>query len=122
MLLTSTFNCKAQTQLQQISNYSTQIIGIWVLKDDPTYKIEFNSNGIQKEYINNLLQDETYQFSILGSCNSYPNNGFDIYLKRKSNTVDYVCDIINNIYEGSDGVILLSITTERGQLEIYTKE
>jgi len=116
-----TINCKSQSQLHQISNYKTKIIGVRVSKDDPTYKIEFTSNGIQRQYVDNILQEETYKYSILASCGPNQSNGFDIYLKTESSLNDYNCDIINNIQKNNHGVFILSITTERGRLELYEK-
>ncbi|WP_299116171.1 hypothetical protein [uncultured Winogradskyella sp.] len=115
-------NCKAQSQAQQIINYNSLIIGTWISEDDPDYKIEFTSQGIQKEYVNNELQEEIYQYSIIPSCGSNSNNGFDVFLKRQTNIIDYTCDIINNIHTDSNGIITLSITTESGQLDRYIKQ
>ena len=122
ILTTVFFSCKAQSQLQQINNYNSLIVGSWVSEDDQTYKIEFTGNGIQKEYINNELQDETYNYIIVSSCGTNANNSFDIYLKRFEDSNNFVCDIINNIYTDENDEVTLSITTERGQLETYIKE
>jgi hypothetical protein len=122
IILGFVLSCKAQSQLQQINTYNTQIIGIWLSVDDPEYKIEFTNQRVQREYINNQLQEETYQYSISSSCGSNSNNGFDIYLKRQSDLDDYACDVINNISTDSNGIVTLSITTERGKLDIYVKQ
>ena len=122
IILGFVYSCKAQTQLQRINTYNIQIVGIWVSEDDSEYKIEFTNQGVQREYINNELQEETYQYSISSSCGSNSNNGFDIYLKRHLNSDDYVCYVINNISTDSNGVVTLSITTERGKLDIYVKQ
>lgn len=116
-----TFGCKAQSQLEQLNNYSSLIIATWVSKDDSSHKIEFTLSGAYKIYINNNLEG-TYEYSLNTTCGTNSNNGFDIFLKTQSNITDYTCNVINNIHTDSSGVTRLSITTERGQLEIYIKQ
>ena len=122
-LLIFTFNCKAQSQFEYLNNYTTDIIGVWVLEDDSTHKIEFTSNNTFKVYINNVLED-TSLYSLGITCGTNSNNGYDIFLKFKENNLsnDYVCDVISNIHTDSNGLIIMSITTERGQLETYVKQ
>ncbi|MFC5194552.1 hypothetical protein ACFPH8_04340 [Bizionia hallyeonensis] len=123
LLMVISYSCKAQV-LPPISqpNWGNEIIGTWISNDDLDYKIEFTSNGVQKEYIGNVLQDGTYNYALTMSCGSNINNGFDVYLKRDISSNDFVCDVINNIHTDDNGVKTLSITTESGKLEIYTKQ
>ena len=122
IFLTSLFSCKAQSQASQITTYNTEIIGTWVSETDANYKIEFTTSNVQKEYIDNVVQAETNFFAIESSCGTHTNNGFDIYLKRSSSYTDFVCDVINNINTDQNGETTLSITTERGKLEVYVKQ
>ena len=116
-----TFSCKAQSQLEYLNTYTTDIVGTWISEDDSSHKIEFTSNGIYNIYINGNLEG-TFEYSLATTCGSNSNNGYDIFLKMQTDITNYACDIVNNIHTDSDGATTLSITTERGQLEIYTKE
>lgn len=122
VLFTALISCKAQSQLAQINTNNTEIVGTWVSENDSTYKIEFTSNGIQKEYINNVTQQETNSYEIVSSCGANTNNDVDLYLKRYTSSSDFVCDIINNISTNQNGETILSITSERGKLELYIKQ
>lgn len=119
-LLAFISNCKGQTQQEKIEEYKTKIVGTWVSDDDSDYKIKFSTDGIQKEYIDNQIQSESYNFSIVSSCDENSNNGFDIYLKREYSG-DITCDVLNNIILNDNGKLTLSITTQRGKLHTYTK-
>ncbi|MFI0429956.1 hypothetical protein [Mariniflexile sp. HMF6888] len=124
IILGFTYGCKAQSQSERITAYKTKIIGTWLSKDDPEYKIVFTNQGNQLEYVNGQLQTEVYLYSITSSCNSN-SNGYDIYLKRRQSIDDLndnACDIVNNIHTDANGVTILSITNDRGQLELYTKQ
>lgn len=118
------YGCKGQSQSQRVISYKSEIIGTWVSQDDPSYRMEFTNQGKQREYIDGQLQKEEYVYSIETSCNSNSNNGFDIYLKRRQTSDDlndYACDIINNLTTDASSICILSITNDRGQLELYTK-
>jgi len=114
------FNCKAQTQLVRLNDYTTEIVGAWVSDEDPSNKIEFTPNGIFKIYIDDNLEG-TFTYSLNTICASNSNNGYDVYLKLNLDDL-IVCHIINNIHTDSNGEVTLSITTERGQLELFTKQ
>lgn len=122
MVLIAIFhNCKAQSLSSQISIYNVGIIGSWVSNDDSMYKIEFTSSGFQKEYINNQVQQEVYHFELTTDSSGSASSGNDIYLERYTDSSDITCDIFNGIYTDSNGVKIMSIRTERGKLETYTK-
>ncbi|MGC6431732.1 MAG: hypothetical protein ACON5F_11870 [Jejuia sp.] len=118
--LSFTIGCKAQSQLEQLNNYKTLILGTWVSEDDSSHKIEFTSKNTCKIYIDNELE-ETYEYLLDTACGKNSNNGYDVFLKTLTDINSSTCDIINNIHVDSNGVTTLSITTERGQLEIYLK-
>jgi len=123
IILCFAYSCKAQSQLEVLNNYTNNIIGTWTSEDDSNHKIEFTSNSACNIYVNNVLESTFYY--ILGTtCGTNSNNGYDIFLKLKENNLntEYTCEVINNISTDSNGIITLSITTERGKLETYIKE
>lgn len=120
IILGFTFGCNAQSQLHQLNNYKTLIVGTWISEDDPSHKIEFTSRNSLKIYIENNLE-ETYEYALNTSCGTNSNNGHDIFLKTHTDTNDFTCDIINNIHADTNGNVTLSITTQRGKLQIYHK-
>jgi len=74
------YACKAQSQLELISNHNSQIIGTWEEEEDNNYKLVFSANGTCKEYENNELIT-TYTYSIVSSnCNDYSSSN-SIYLR-----------------------------------------
>lgn len=93
-----TWSLAAQHQDQRIAEYKTKIIGVWVSESDATYKIEFTTDVLQKEYIDNELQNETASYSIGKSCGLNQDNGFDIFLVRNVQGQDLHCEVINNLY------------------------
>ena len=115
------FSCKAQG-IQQ-PNLETEIIGSWISNDDPTYKLVFTQNGYEKSYYNNTLSS-TFTYSITTECNGQTlTTNYDIFL-RVVDTEDneIYCHFLNGIHTNQNGVKTLSITTERGKLELYTKQ
>lgn len=77
------YSCQAQLSAslpEQISIYSTEIIGTWVDEEDNNYKLVFLSNGNCKEYDGSQLVT-TYNYSITqASCANY-NSRNSFYLK-----------------------------------------
>lgn len=74
-IITTAFSCKAQ----QISEYSTKIIGTWI-EDNSSYKLVFLSNGICKEYENSEIIT-TYNYTIKNeSCKNFQASN-TIYLE-----------------------------------------
>lgn len=119
-----TFNCKAQ-QIQE-PNLATNIIGTWILDDDPKVKFVFTSGGKNLQYYNNVLSDNTYTYSIGTSCKGETLTGnYDIFLRIVDTNVEFgdtTCDFLNGIHTDSRGVTTLSLTSERGELEVFTKQ
>ncbi|WP_299163116.1 hypothetical protein [uncultured Tenacibaculum sp.] len=104
-----------------IEDYKKEIIGTWISKEDPSNKIQFLSNNILNIYIDNNLED-TSEYKLSIGCNTNSKSDYNIFLKIKLNTIDYSCDIMNTINTTSSGKTILSITSERGKLEIYFKQ
>ena len=121
VLFLAASKCISQTQDQRISDYKTNIIGIWLLESDADYKIEFTSDGYQREYLNNVLQSEVVLYFIEKSCGLNQDNGFDIFLVRKLQGQSLACEVINNLNIKNNQYIL-TLTNERGQLEKYIKQ
>lgn len=120
-----TFNCKAQ-QIQEL-NLETNIIGTWIMNDDPLVKIIFTSRGKYLLYNDNVLMDTyTYSYSFGKSCNSETlTSDDDIFLRIVNTSVEFgdtICYFINTININLSGVTTLSLTSERGQLVVFTKQ
>lgn len=121
MLASFLFNCKAQ-QIQQ-PNLESEIIGTWISNDDSTYKIVFTQNGYERSYHNNILSS-TFIYSITTQCNGQTlTESYDIFLKVvDADDSEVYCHFLNGIHTDENGVKTLSIRTERGKLELYTKQ
>lgn len=96
------------------------IIGTWVSNDDVLWKMSFDENGEREDYYENVLNGK-YAYYISDSCNGQTLQD-EIFLISIDATLDKTCDILNGFHEDSNGVITLSITTERGKLYLFTKE
>ena len=118
MLLSITYSCKAQSQLQ-ISNYNTEIIGTWVSNEDSSYKRVFTSNGICNDYSEEELVS-TYTYNISTSCEEENTHGF-IYLNLIDEDNDKYCFEINAINENNSNVLSLT-GLMRGKIQLYTKQ
>lgn len=110
--------CKGQTPLQLQQTYITEIIGTWESNDEPGHKLEFLTKGRLKIYSNNELID-TINYSVVISCNGNTISNVNMFLKFEDGDGDVGCDIINAINNENSNI--LSITTEQGKLETYTK-
>jgi hypothetical protein len=121
LLLVLSFSCKAQ-QIQE-PNLSGNIIGTWISNEDPLLKVTYTTNGERKDLYENLLSD-TYKYSITDSCNGQKlAENYHIFL-RLTNLLgsDVTCNFINGIHTDSNGIVTLSITSERGKLYLFTKQ
>ena len=113
-------------QLEELKKkYEKEIIGIWQSTDDLDYKVEFTKTGKMKEYIvgENKVFIQSYLLKTsYGKMN--PPHAHNIYLKRfetQEEKEDNFSAMINNISTDTKGITLLSITSEREKLELYTK-
>ncbi len=119
-----TFNCKAQ-QFQEL-NLETNIIGTWILDDDPLIKNVFTTSGKYLRYYKNALR-YTGTYSIGTSCKGQTIiDDDDIFLRITSTSIEFgdtICYYINTINTDSSGVITLSLTSAgRGRLVVFTKQ
>lgn len=97
-----------------------RILGIWIMENSPSDKIEFLPNGQVKRYEDNvLLYTDTY--SISNTCNGYANNDRSLFLKQiDSEDGDEYCFIINGINENNSGILSLT-TSGQGKLIVYIR-
>lgn len=97
-----------------------RILGIWIMENSPSDKIEFLPNGQVKRYEDNvLLYTDTY--SISNTCNGYANNDGSLFLKQiDSEDGDEYCFIINGINENNSGILSLT-TSGQGKLIVYIR-
>lgn len=116
------YNCKAQILQATNSDFANQIIGTWISEDDNSLKLEFTENNQMYQFVNQQVQNEVFNYEVNANCGSNTSNGFDDYLKIYNNSSDETCHIINSISIIDNGDTILSLTTERGTLEIYIKE
>jgi hypothetical protein len=116
-----TVACKGQSLQERFNDYKTSIIGTWISEEDSSNKIQFLSNNILKIYVDNNLEN-TIEYELNTFCGTNSNKEYDVFLKIKIDLTNYNCDIINNIITDSSGKTTLSITTERGKLELYIKQ
>ncbi|MCF6295457.1 MAG: hypothetical protein L3J25_07185 [Flavobacteriaceae bacterium] len=123
LLVLLSFSCRAQQIQIQEPNLSDNIIGTWLSNEEPTHKLVFTVNGLQQSYHNNTLSS-TFSYSITTQCKLQTlTTNYDIFLKvidLEDNEV--FCHLLNGIHTDTNGVITLSITSERGKLYLYTKQ
>ena len=117
LLISLSFN--AQNQLERLNFYKKSIIGTWITEIDSTLKLHFSENNSLKIYIDNVLEESTTYY-LDTTCRNQKNLN-DIFLKIKIDSISYSCDFINNIYTNKKSISVLSITNERGTLEVFTK-
>lgn len=99
----------------------SEIVGTWVSNNDTLWKISFSSNGIRKDYYENVLTD-TYNYVISNNCGSQILTN-ELFIKTKDSLNETSCDVLNGIHnEPSTGTTTLSITSESGKLYLFTKQ
>lgn len=98
-----------------------RIIGVWVLENDSTTKIEFLTNSVVKSYENNVLK-YTDTYSIGNTCGGETLSNNELFLKTidGEDGTEY-CDIINGINEDNNGILSLT-TSNQGKTIIYVKQ
>ncbi|WP_298515160.1 hypothetical protein [uncultured Kordia sp.] len=99
---------------------NTDIIGTWISNEDNLWKIEFLENNIRKDYYEGDLTD-TYTYSLTNTCDTNTSFSNGLFLKTTDTEADVTCDIFNGIHIDTNGTITLSITSERGNLNLFTK-
>ncbi|WP_156168867.1 hypothetical protein [Kordia jejudonensis] len=93
---------------------------MWVSNDDNLWKIEFLENNIRKDYYEGVLED-TYTYSLTNTCDTNTSFSNDLFLKTIDSDSDITCDVFNGIHVGNNGITTLSITSEKGSLNLFTR-
>lgn len=105
-------------QLEELKKkYEKEIIGTWESDDELGHKLEFTLNGRLKIYSENELVG-SMDYAVAISCNGNTMSDGRIYLKLDENG-DIGCDTLEAVNRNNSNI--LSITTEQGKLELYTK-
>lgn len=123
IILLSTLCANCQTKLERINEAKNSIIGTWKSKDDANYKLKFDEIGKMYEFYGDELIEGFSFYEINESCGNNSDN-YNIYLKITNNSTGpnhSICEILNSVGEEYDEKNILSITSERGKLEIYYK-
>lgn len=116
LLITITYNCKSQ-QIPE-SEYSTNIIGTWVLEEDTNNKLVFTTDGLCKVYEENQL-DSIYEFSFKNNnCGDYSEDDV-VYLEwKESDSEDFTCIEISGMTNNTLSLMLV----DSAQILYYNKE
>jgi hypothetical protein len=104
-----------------IDSLEQEILGMWVLENDSSTKIKFESNGDIKYYSGNALVD-TATYEITVTCDGEQQGlGSGIYfLKRYPNQGGSTCAYIENInYNGNNRMVLM--TQDQGKIIVYVR-
>lgn len=111
-------SCKAQSKLQLKQEYSTKIIGTWKAKEDVLHKLEFLSDGSLKTYYDGeLISNDSYSIKI--TCDGETMGDERIFLQTVNEYGDIACMTLEAVDEDTNSI--LSMTTDRGNLYVYTK-
>ncbi len=114
VIISSSFNYKNGDSVE------VNILGMWVSNDDNLWKIEFLENNIRKDYYEGVLED-TYTYSLTNTCDTNTSFSNDLFLKTIDSDSDITCDVFNGIHVGNNGITTLSITSEKGSLNLFTR-
>lgn len=111
LLLTVLWSCKSlsQTNLDStLEDYQQELLGVWVMENNPETKMEFLDNGtVNYYYDNELRKSENYQ--VTNSCGEETLNNGIYFLKRFSNDNNPWCDYIEQLnFENSNWLVLMS--------------
>lgn len=125
VLIAVTINGKILTNNLKLQTPEQRILGIWIMENSPSDKIEFLPNGVVNIYIDNTLES-TYNYIISNECNeiipsSSDNNGNKLVLKYIYPEGDSFCNyILSGVYE--DNSHTLSLLTEgQGKIIVYMR-
>jgi|ABSN01.1.fsa_nt_gi hypothetical protein len=108
----------SQDPKEKIKN---DLIGAWVLDDDSSIRIVYDVNNNKKIYLDNILLD-TDKYTITETCETETLNNGQYFIKSIDSEGEYAgCEIIEALSE-ENGVITLSLTSDRGQHQLLTKQ
>lgn len=100
-----TYSCRAQ-QINE-SQYSTNIVGTWILEEDSNNKLVFTSNGLCKVYEAGTLEN-TYEYSFQdNNCQNYSASN-TVYLKWKDvHTLEFTCIEVSGMTNNTLSLMLI---------------
>ncbi len=99
-----------------------RILGVWIMENSPSDKLEFLANGQMKCYDNNTLLYTDF-YNITNSCNGETLSNNEFFLKViDSNDGTVSCAILlNGVYEDNSTTLTL-LTEGQGKVVIYHKQ
>lgn len=109
-------SCKAQ-QISE-SQYSSNIIGTWVLEEGSNNKLIFTSNGLCKVFEAEGLE-ATYEYSFQNNnCQNYSANN-TVYLSWKDvHTLEFTCVEVSGMTNNTLSLMLI----DSAQILYYNRE
>lgn len=125
VLIAVTINGKILTNNLKLQTPEQKILGIWIMENSPSDKIEFLPNGVVNIYIDNTLES-TYNYIISNECNgiipsSSDNNGNKLVLKYIYPEGDSFCNyILSGVYEDNNHTLSL-LTEGQGKIIVYMR-
>ncbi|MCW1147197.1 hypothetical protein [Flavobacterium lacisediminis] len=113
-------NKKTNENLIITEDPETEILGFWVLENDPSTKIEFTIDGYIKSYTDNQLES-TDLYQITNTCEGETLSNNEKFLKIiDSNDASIFCSIINGVNANNSNILSLT-TSNQGKLVVYIR-
>lgn len=103
---------------EQTLSPNTDILGMWVLEDDPATKVEFLTNGTVKNYTGNV-HESTDQYAITNVAPDGATSS-DLYLKITFPEGDSFYYLINGINANNSNLLSL-MTMNQGKVIVYKR-
>lgn len=106
-------------QYQDKKEIERKLFGSWISNDDSNMEMRFDGS-IRKDYYEGAHID-TYQYTVTSDCNSEIISENRFFLKSIDSSDNSVyCLIIEAVDSNGSGI--LSFTSERGQLLVFSKK
>src|SRR5690606_11412624 len=97
-----------ETASAPLVSQSTQILGIWVLEEDSSVKIEFLSNGTLNTYHENVLSS-TDSWVLTNACDGNTQADSEYYLKVTDSEGFVDCNIVTNLNDSGNDYLAFII-------------
>lgn len=96
-----------------------EIIGTWVSKENPNYRLEFSENGICRDYYGGNV-DKKYVYSISTTCGD--NSAYrSLFIKIADQEGFFSkCYELKSVNKDNDGMLIIA-DTEKDEEYYYTK-
>jgi len=116
----SSFGSIAQTSYSNIKQAKQEIIGTWLLENDPNTKFIYESNSTVKTYYSDVLYS-THQYEISHNCNGEKLDD-QLFLKTLDNPDQAIeCTYLENINYNNNGRMTL-VTQKQGKVIVLIRE